>query len=137
MTTSPTDSATVIAVRRADLLRDQITLLRGTAIVALGYGIGAALQSTFVYAMYIPAWAQVSFWARFASNVTAVVVLVGVLAAAQAHRATRVLWIVGSVVVASGASAGARFGRSSCSASTPTPPTRCATRSCSAASSSR
>ncbi|WP_421742124.1 sensor histidine kinase [Cellulomonas sp.] len=109
MTTSSTDSATVIAVRKADLLRDQITLLRGTAIVALGYGIGAALQSTFVYAMYIPAWAQVSFWARFASNVTAVVVLVGVLAATQAPRATRPVWIVGSVIVASGASAGARF----------------------------
>lgn len=109
MTTSPTDSAAVVAVRRGDLRRDQITLLRGTAIVALGYGIGAALQSTYVYAEFIPTWAYVPLWARLASNVTAVVVLVGVLALTQAHRATRLLWMVASVVVAAGVSAGVRF----------------------------
>jgi signal transduction histidine kinase len=110
MTTSSTDSAAAIATRRADGRRDQITLLRGTAIIALGYGIGAALQSAYVYAEYVPAWAYVSVWARLAANASAVLVLVAVLAAVQAHRATRVWWMIACVTAAAGVAAAARFG---------------------------
>lgn len=109
MTTSSSDSAAVIATRRGDDRRDQITLLRGTAIIALGYGVGAALQSAYVYAEYVPAWAYVSVWARLTANATAVVVLVVVLAALKAHRATRVWWMVAFVAVAAALAAAVRF----------------------------
>ncbi|KQY45992.1 sensor histidine kinase [Cellulomonas sp. Root137] len=109
MTTSSSDSAAAIATRRGDSRRDQITLLRGTAIIALGYGVGAALQSAYVYAEYVPEWAYVSVWARLAANSTAVIVLVLVLAAVQAHRATRVWWMVAFVTLAAALAAAARF----------------------------
>ncbi|MEZ0446798.1 sensor histidine kinase [Cellulomonas sp. ICMP 17802] len=110
MTTSSTDSAAALATRRDDLSRDRITLLRGTAIIALGYGVGAALQSTYVYASYIPDWAYVSIWARLGANAIAVVVLVGVLALIQAHRATRLWVMIGYVVLAAAVASTVRFG---------------------------
>ncbi|WP_421732295.1 sensor histidine kinase [Cellulomonas sp.] len=110
MTTPSTDSAAVLALQRVDLRRDQITLLRGTAIVALGYGVGAALQLTYVFAADSPAWASVPFWSRLASNIAEVAILVGVLAAFQAHRATRVWWMVAFVVSASALASVGRFG---------------------------
>jgi two-component system sensor histidine kinase UhpB len=106
--TGPTDSASAVVTRRRDLQRDQITLLRGTGIIALGYGIGAALQSTYVYATLVPAWADVPLWSRMVANLTAVIALVLVLVVVQAHRATRVWTMVAAVL---GAAAGAAIAR--------------------------
>jgi signal transduction histidine kinase len=108
LTTSSADSAAAVATRRADLRTDKITLLRGTAMVAVGYGAGAALQSTYVYSRYIPDWAYVSVWSRLAANGVAVVALIGVLLALRAHRATN-LWLMAACVLA--ASAAAALGR--------------------------
>ena len=72
MTTSSTTSAAVVAQDRRDRRQDQITLLRGSAIIALGYGVGAALQSTYVYANLVPAWESVSLSSRLGANATAV-----------------------------------------------------------------
>lgn len=109
MTTPSTDSAASLATRREDLRGDRTSLLRATAIVALGYGVGAALQSTYVYATYIPAWESVPLAARLGANAVAVVMLVVVLAVAQAHRATRLWWMAAAVLAASVAAAVARF----------------------------
>ncbi|GEK23337.1 sensor histidine kinase [Cellulomonas xylanilytica] len=107
MSSSSTDTAAVVAQRRRDSRQDQVTLLRGSAIIALGYGLGAALQSTYVYANLVPAWQYVPFAARMLANAVAVVVLIGVLAAVQAHRArrwwTKVLCVVGAAAAAGGA----------------------------------
>ncbi len=104
------DWAATEATRRDDLHRDRITLLRGSAIIALGYGIGAGLQSSYVYARYVPEWVDVSIWARLAANAMAIVVLVLVLAVLQAHRATRLWWMITSVGLAAATAAAARFG---------------------------
>lgn len=110
MTTTSTDSAAALVTRRDDLRGDRIALLRATTVVALGYGIGAALQSTYVYATYIPAWESVPLVARLAANAVAVVMLVAVLAAVQAHRATRLWRMAAAILVASVLAAVARFG---------------------------
>ncbi|MET0788723.1 MAG: ATP-binding protein [Cellulomonas sp.] len=109
MTTTSTDSAAAVATRRADLRGDRVALLRGTAIIALGYGFGAGLQSTYVYATYIPEWETVPLTARLAANAVAVVMLVAVLAAVRAHLATRVWWMAAAVLVAAAVAAVARF----------------------------
>ena len=72
MASSSTGSAAVVAQARRDSRQDQITLLRGSAIIALGYGVGAALQSTYVYANLVPEWESVSLGSRLAANGTAV-----------------------------------------------------------------
>lgn len=105
MSSSSTDSAAVVAQRRRDSRQDQITLLRGSAIIALGYGVGAALQSTYVYANLVPAWQMVPLGSRLAANGIAVVVLIAVLAAVRAHRA-RHWWTRVLVVLAAAAAAG-------------------------------
>lgn len=102
---SSTSSAAVVAQRRRDSRQDQITLLRGSAIIALGYGLGAALQSTYVYANLVPAWQTVSLASRLAANGIAVVVLIAVLAAVRAHRVRR-WWTKVLVVVVAAAVAG-------------------------------
>ncbi|GEL99531.1 sensor histidine kinase [Cellulomonas terrae] len=102
---SSTSSAAVVAQRRRDSRQDQITLLRGSAIIALGYGLGAALQSTYVYANLVPAWQTVSLASRLAANGIAVVVLIAVLAAVRAHRVRR-WWTKILVVVVAAAVAG-------------------------------
>lgn len=102
---SSTSSAAVVAQRRRDGRQDQITLLRGSAIIALGYGLGAALQSTYVYANLVPAWQTVSLASRLAANGIAVVVLIAVLAAVRAHRVRR-WWTKVLVVVVAAAVAG-------------------------------
>ena len=68
MASSSTGSAAVVAQARRDSRQDQITLLRGSAIIALGYGVGAALQSTYVYANLVPEWESVSLGSRLAAN---------------------------------------------------------------------
>ncbi|KQY23183.1 histidine kinase [Cellulomonas sp. Root485] len=104
MASSSNDSAAVVAERRHDDRQDRIVLLRGSAIIALGYGVGAALQSTYVYANLVPAWESVSLGSRLAANATAVVVLIAVLAAVQAHRARpwwlKILTVVGAATAA-------------------------------------
>ncbi|WP_315098093.1 ATP-binding protein [uncultured Cellulomonas sp.] len=109
MTTSSTDSAADSAVKRSDRRQDKITLLRGTAIIALGYGIGAALQSSYVYAVYVPEWAHIPLWTRLVANALAVLVLVLVLAAVRAHRATRLWVMVVCVTFAATVASGVRF----------------------------
>ncbi|WP_307858050.1 sensor histidine kinase [Cellulomonas fulva] len=82
-------------------MRDRVTLLRATAIVALGYGFGASLQSTFIYSRYVPEWAHVSVWSRLGANALGVGVLVGMLWALRVH-ARRSSWaVVAGLVVAS------------------------------------
>ena len=93
------------AARGGTSRQDQITLLRGSAIIALGYGVGAALQSTYVYANLVPEWESVSLGSRLAANATAVVVLIAVLAAVQAHRARR-WWLKILAVLGAAAAAG-------------------------------
>ena len=87
MASSSTDSAAVVAERRRRRPAGPDRAPAGSAIIALGYGVGAALQSTYVYANLVPAWESVSLGSRLAANATAVVVLIAVLAAVQAHRA--------------------------------------------------
>ena len=103
------DSAAALATRRNDLRGDRIALLRATTVVALGYGVGAALQSTYVYATYVPAWASIPLVARLGANAVAVVMLVAVLAAVQAHRATRLWRMAAAILVAAVVAALARF----------------------------
>lgn len=109
MTTTSTDSAAAVLQRREDLRGDRVALLRGTAIIALGYGFGAALQSTYVYSTYIPEWESVPLSARLAANAVAVVMLVVVLAAVRAHLATRFWSMATAVLAASAVAAVARF----------------------------
>jgi signal transduction histidine kinase len=110
MTTTSPDSAAAIAARRVGLHRDRVTLLRGTAGVALGYGIGAALQATYVYSIYVTSWTVAPVWSRIGANVVAVAVLVGTLALVQAYRARTFAWMAGAVVLAALVAASARFG---------------------------
>ncbi|GCE77957.1 sensor histidine kinase [Cellulomonas biazotea] len=84
------ESATALTRRLRDLRSDRVGLLRASAIVATGYAVGAALQSTYIYSQVMEDWASVSLWSRLGANAAAVVGLVVVLAAVQAHRATRV-----------------------------------------------
>lgn len=104
MASSSTDSPAAVAERRRDRSQDRLVLLRGTGIIALGYGVGAALQSTYVYANLVPAWEGVSLGSRLAANAAAVVVLIAVLAGIQAHRAqrwwTKVLAVLAGAAVA-------------------------------------
>ncbi|WP_235518555.1 sensor histidine kinase [Cellulomonas sp. Leaf334] len=104
-----TESAAVVAQRRRDSRQDQITLLRGSAIIALGYGLGAALQSTYVYANLVPAWQMVPLGSRLAANGIAVAVLIAVLAAVRAHRARRWWSRILVVLVAAAAAGFARY----------------------------
>lgn len=110
MTTASPDSAATIAARRDGLHRDRTTLLRGTAGIALGYGIGAALQATYVYSVYVTSWTIAPVWSRIGANVVGVAVLVGTLAATQAYRARTFAWMAGAVVLAAVVAAAARFG---------------------------
>ncbi|WP_028046236.1 sensor histidine kinase [Cellulomonas sp. URHE0023] len=110
MTMTPTDSAAAVAARHRDSGRDRTTLLRATAGVALGYGIGAALQATYVYSVYVTEWAVAPFWSRIAANVAAVAALVGCLALIQAHRARTLAWMLGAVLLAATVGASTRYG---------------------------
>ncbi|ADG73594.1 putative signal transduction histidine kinase [Cellulomonas flavigena DSM 20109] len=79
--------ATQPAVRREDVVADRLTLLRGTGIIALGYALGASLQSAWIYSALVPEWAQVDLWRRLAANGIAVAGLVVALGLLGAHRA--------------------------------------------------
>lgn len=78
--------ATPAAARREDVAADRMTLLRGTGIIALGYALGASLQSAWIYSALLPEWAQVDLWRRLAANGFAVAGLVVALGLLGAHR---------------------------------------------------
>ncbi|WP_426594319.1 sensor histidine kinase [Cellulomonas sp. McL0617] len=110
MTTMSNDSAAAVAARVESERRDRTVLLRGTAGIALGYGIGAALQATYVYSVYVTNWTVVPLWSRIAANVVAVAALVGTLALIRAHRARSVARMVGAVLLAAASAAAIRYG---------------------------
>jgi two-component system sensor histidine kinase UhpB len=110
MTTTSTGSTAVAAVRLGDQRRDRTTLLRATAGIALGYGIGAALQATYVYSVYVTNWTAAPLGTRIAANVVAVAALVGSLALIRAHRAPSFSWMLGAVVVAAMIATSVRYG---------------------------
>jgi two-component system, NarL family, sensor histidine kinase UhpB len=97
------------AVARADAREDRLVLLRGVAIVAVGYGFGAALQSTYIYSDVVPAWRDVSIWARLGANGLAIVFLILALAALGMHRVRRLPMLALGAVVASLLTAVVRF----------------------------
>jgi len=66
---------------------DRLSLLRGTAIVALGYAVGASVQSAWIYSQLVPEWAQVDLWRRLVANGAAVAGLVTALGVLRVHRA--------------------------------------------------
>lgn len=72
--------------QRQDLAADRITLLRGTGIIAIGYAVGASVQSAWIYSALVPEWAQVDLWRRLAANGMAVLGLVVALAVLRTHR---------------------------------------------------
>ncbi|MBO3084992.1 sensor histidine kinase [Cellulomonas fengjieae] len=109
MIVSPADSAAAVVRRRTDGRQDRITLLRATAIIAVGYGAGAALQSTYVYATLVPEWLAVPISARLGANAVAVVVLVGVLAVLQAHRTRPWPWTALCIAAAAVVAGMARY----------------------------
>ena len=94
--------------RRGDVTADRRVLLRLTGIVALGYGLGASIQAAYVYSNLIPAWQDVSVWARVAANVLAVLLLVGALWAMGVYRWVSLARILGGLVLASVVAAGGR-----------------------------
>ena len=97
--------ATRDAVRPRDDAENRRVLLRLSGIVALGYGLGASMQSAYIYSRYVPDWSGVSVWSRILANLVAVVVLVAVLWALRVYRwPTRPRLLVG-VLVSSGIAA--------------------------------
>lgn len=92
--------ATPAAVRRQDVAADRLTLLRGTGVVALGYAVGASLQSAWIYSALVPEWAQVDLWRRLAANGISVAGLVVALGVLRTHHATRPLALTVRVLVA-------------------------------------
>ncbi|GIG38850.1 sensor histidine kinase [Cellulomonas phragmiteti] len=91
---------TAAAVRRHDVAADRVSLLRGTGVVALGYAVGASLQSAWIYSTLVPEWAQVDLWRRLVANGVAVAGLVVALGVLRAHRARGVLSVGARVVAA-------------------------------------
>jgi two-component system, NarL family, sensor histidine kinase UhpB len=91
---------TPAAVRRHDEAADRLTLLRGTGVVALGFALGASIQSEWIYSELVPEWAQVDLWRRLVANGTAVLGLVAALAVLRAHRPRSVVAVVGRAAVA-------------------------------------
>ncbi|WP_019136030.1 sensor histidine kinase [Cellulomonas massiliensis] len=96
--------------RPDDLRGDRVSAVRATGIVATGYGLGAAMQSSYIYASLVPQWEHVSIWARLGANLVAVLALVGALWFARVHLARGVLQLSLVVVVAATVAATARVG---------------------------
>jgi len=92
--------ATPAAVRRQDVAADRLTLLRGTGVVALGYAVGASLQSAWIYSSLVPGWAEVDLWRRLVANGISVAGLVVALGVLRTHHATRPLALTVRVLAA-------------------------------------
>ena len=110
MTTASPSSAAALQVRLDEEHRDRLTLLRGTAGIALGYGVGAALQGAYVFSVYVTDWAVAPLWSRVGANIVAVVALVGVLWVIRAYRARTFVWMAVSVVFAAVVATAVRYG---------------------------
>ncbi|MFS0703701.1 sensor histidine kinase [Cellulomonas sp. 179-A 9B4 NHS] len=82
-----TDGVTPLSTRRADDAADRRVLVRASGLVALGYGVGASFQTTYIYASVVPGWTDVALWQRLLANALAVAVLVVALGALRVHRA--------------------------------------------------
>ncbi|WP_233549718.1 sensor histidine kinase [Cellulomonas rhizosphaerae] len=81
------ETALAVAQRAKDIAGDRRALVRATAIVALGYAIGASLQSTYIYSTFVPGWEGISLWRRLLANVIGVVALLVGLVVMRVHRA--------------------------------------------------
>ncbi|KSW29445.1 sensor histidine kinase [Cellulomonas sp. B6] len=73
------------AVRHGDEVADRRALLRGAGVVALGYALGAALQSSWIYSQLLPEWGTVELWRRLLANGVAVAGLVAALVVLRVH----------------------------------------------------
>lgn len=93
------DRATVIG--DGDLELDRAALLWPSALVAFGFAAGAAVQSSYVLSVDVPALGLVSVWARIAANIVGVLVLLAGLIVQRVHRADRALAAAPPVVLAS------------------------------------
>lgn len=109
---APTDDETAagVARRARDLRSDRTGLLRASGIVATGYAVGAAVQTTYIFSRVVDGWEAVSIWSRLGANFAAVVGLVAVLAVVNAHRATRIRHMVLALLFAATACAVLRVG---------------------------
>lgn len=96
--------------RPADLRGDRVAAARATGIIATGYGLGAALQSSYIYSTLVPEWEYVSVWSRLGANLVAVLALVGAMWFARVHLARGLLQLSLVAVVAATVSATARLG---------------------------
>lgn len=82
-----TQDATPLSVRRQDDAADRAVLVQAAGVVALGYGVGASLQSAYIYSSLVPHWAAVDLDQRLLANAVAVAALVVSLAVLGVHRA--------------------------------------------------
>ena len=92
-------------VRRApapsdDVGADRCALLRGTAIISVGYAVGASLQSAWIYSALVPEWADVDLWRRLAANGLAVAGLLVALSLLRVHRAAGAAAVTARVLTA-------------------------------------
>ncbi|QCB94579.1 sensor histidine kinase [Cellulomonas shaoxiangyii] len=94
-----THDSVPLSVRRRDDEADRTVLLRASALVAAGYGVGASFQAAYIYTRVVPGWDDVALWQRLTANVVGVVVLVAALAAVRVHRA-RSGWAVAAGTLA-------------------------------------
>ncbi len=78
------------AVRHGDEVADRRALLRGAGVVALGYALGAALQSSWIYSQLLPEWGTVELWRRLVANGVAVAGLVAALVVLRVHATSTV-----------------------------------------------
>lgn len=78
------------AVRHGDEVADRRALLRGAGVVALGYALGAALQSSWIYSQLLPEWGTVELWRRLLANGVAVAGLVVALVVLRVHATSTV-----------------------------------------------
>ena len=68
-----------------DAREDRRVLWISAAAMAGSFGIAAAVQATYVYAVVAPSWSGVEAWTRVATNLVTVAVFVLVLAAWRQH----------------------------------------------------
>ncbi|GEL95878.1 sensor histidine kinase [Cellulomonas composti] len=104
-----TEAANDRELRPGDAARDRRVLTRATAIVALGYALGASTQAAYIYARFVPEWDTVDLWRRIAANFAGVLLLVLALAVLRVHLARRAVAVVGGIVAAALACTVARY----------------------------
>ena len=110
MRLSPALNGPLPGDRPEDLRGDRMSIVRATGIVALGFGLGAAVQASYIYSALVPEWEHVSLGARLGANAVAVVTLVAALWFARVHLARGLLHLTLVVVAGSAFAASARVG---------------------------